>query len=616
MATLEQVQQALIKADAAGDAEGAKILASEVRRLRSSTFKPISGNPSQPQEDVSLLDRLGNFGRSAQAAIAAPLVGAYQRAGGESAQNISDVWREDMNAKSGKPGGMGGQMIGGAAVAAPIAMIPGANTVIGGGLAGGGLGLTKPTQEGESAVGNTLEGILAGITVPAAIRGYKTVKAMAVDPFTPAGRNRIAGNVLNRMAGDDAPKVAASLSTAQGATPGFVPSVAQAARNDGISAFERTMRGINPQAFQQLDREQKGALVDALLSVAKTPEERSIAVNLRDSITKPLYAASKTTVVNTDPAFDALLQTPSMSKALSLAAETAAEKRTPFSPPVSTPAHQVPTGVLDSSGNPILTNIPYKPGQISGETAQHINMGMGDAIGSPMTGMQGELRRAAIGTKQDFNSWLENNIPGYLTANAKYSELSRPINQMDIGRELYNRFVPALADQGNLPFKTSADAYAKALLRNGDELARNTTGMKNATLEGTMTPDKLSLLRGVAKDAESKAAAEMGGKGIGSDTVQKIAMSNIAAEAGIPNWASNAMSIPGGWAKRAGDVLYGNADEQVRQRLAYLLTHPTDAAQAMNGSGATPSGLVELLKKAAMVPALAAPMGIDALPRQ
>jgi len=612
MATLDQVEKALMKADAAGDADAARILAAEVRRMRSAPVQRQLTERVTPQEDVSLVDRVKNFGKSAQAAIAGPLVGVAQRLGIEGAQGVSNEWHKDMAELGSKPGGTGGQVIGSAATAAPLAMIPGANSVLGGGIIGGLTGLTQPTQQNESPLNNALSGALIGAAPSAVIRGAKTVKAMAVDPFTEAGRGRIAGGVLNRMAGNDAGEVMDRLATASGNTPGFIPSVAQAARNDGISAFERTMRQVSPSDFQRLDQTQKGALVDALLSVAKTPEERAAAASLRDSSVKPFYDSAKNAQVTGDSTIDGLLKRPVIQQALAKAKEIAANEGRPFMLSNGKPA-QTSTTTDPVFGVRTVTT-PATPGVFSGQGLHDLKMGIDASMSGPnQIGIAAAEKNAMNTAKEDYLGWLESKIPEYGQARTTYAELSRPIGQMDIGQELYNRFVPALADQGNIPFKTRADAFANALMRNGDDLARNVTGMKNATLEGTMTPEQLATLRGVAKDSEAKAAAEAGGKGVGSDTVQKLAMSNIAAEAGIPNWMSNIARVPGGWAKRAGDVLYGNADEQVRQQLGYLLTNPQEAAQAMKSAGATPSKLAELLKKATQATAISTVPAYNAL---
>jgi hypothetical protein len=511
--------------------------------------------------------------------------------------------------------GIAGNIVGNMAAYAPLAMVPGAATVGGGALIGGGTGFMQPVGTEDSRFQNTAVGTAAGAVVPAAIRTGKALRAGLVDPFTEAGRNKIAGALINRAAADPA-AVSQRLQTAQGNTPGFMPTVGQAADDAGVASLERTMRAIDPRGFDAVDKSQRGALVDALRSVAKTPEAKSAAIRAREDAVKPLYGAAKKAVVAGDDQLDALLQRPSMMTAQERAAKIAAERGEKFELSQAAPEQTVfvggqslkvpgghhgtktvqQPGLLDASGNPITRTIPATEAQYPGQALHDIKMGLDDAIGSPGTGgMQGAERDAAIATKEQFLNWLEGKIPEYGQAKQTYAKMSRPINQIDIGQELYNRFTPALADQGGLPFKSTAQAYANAL-RNGDDLARNVTGMKSATLRGVMEPEQMQILEAVAKDSAVKAAAENVGRGAGSDTVQKIAMTNLAAEAGVPNWLASIARVPGGWAKRAGDVLYGGSDDQVRARLAEIMANPQEAAAAMQAAGATPSQIAEALK--------------------
>lgn len=577
-------------------------------------------SPNRPAR-VTKKDTVAAGLEGIKAAITGPVIGIAQRLGLEDSQGAADIWRGDMADINAKGGGAG-QVIGGLIAAAPFAMIPGANTVAGGALTGGVMGATQPTQRGESAVLNAGVGTIAGGAIPAAINVTKGARAMVVDPFTEAGRNRMAGAVLKRMAGDDAAGVANRLATATGETPGFTPSVAQAARNDGISAFERTMRGVNPQAFNELDRSQRGALVDALRSVAKTPEEKAAADTLRNEAAQSLYGkAFQSDAMRRDLA---KIQLDSKSMVMGGGIHQAADS--------------VSSQLADDLATPGLRDLATRPMFAQAvQEAKTLAANKGARLSDPLQSLEGlhytklalddmanpgaasALGRNANAARSDIASTLSDEMsnisPLYGNARKTFTEMSKPINQMEIGQSLYNRFVPALADQGNLPFRTNAQSYAAAL-RNGDEIAKSATGFKGATLEGIMTPEQMKLLRGVAKDAEAKAAAEGGGRGVGSDTVQKIAMSNIAAEAGIPNWLSSIARVPGGWMKRAGDVLYGNADEQVRNNLAHLLTNPSEAAKAMESAGLTPSKLAEVLKKASQAAALSAPASINALTAQ
>lgn len=508
--------------------------------------------------------------------------------------------------------GMAGNITGNVAAAIPVAFVPGANTVAGGAAIGALSSALQPVGTNDSRGQNMVVGGVAGAAVPAAIRAAKVLRAGLVDPFTSAGQTKIAAGVIKRAAADPV-AVAEKLRSARGATPGFNPTAGQAADDAGVAALERTVRATDPAGFDAVDKSQRGALVDALRSIAKTPEDRAAAVAARDAAVKPMYTAAKSTVVEGDSAIEALLKRPSMTAAQQRAAAIAAERGDQFAISAGRPAQTIASNLLDAQGNPMQQTIAATPAKLGGTALHDLKMGLDDAIGSPGTGgMQGAERNAALGTKDEFSQWLEHKIPAYAQAKSAYADMSRPINQMDIGTELSNRFTPALADQGGLPFKSTAGAYANAL-RKGDDLARNVTGMGGASLDGIMEPAQMQLLQGVAKDSATKAAAESIGRGAGSDTVQKISMSNLAAEAGIPNWMANVARVPGGWAKRAGDVIYGSSDEQIRGQLSELLRNPQAAAQALSAAGMPPSKIAQYLRMGAQAQTLAVPASANAL---
>ena len=78
MADLAQLEAALVKADAAGDTEGAKVLAGEVRKLRSS---PAMFTPSGEKPQPSMLSPEGMAGQPLTRfalGAASPFIGAAQ----------------------------------------------------------------------------------------------------------------------------------------------------------------------------------------------------------------------------------------------------------------------------------------------------------------------------------------------------------------------------------------------------------------------------------------------------------------------------------------------------------------------------------------------------------
>tara|TARA_R100001591_G_scaffold49199_1_gene59867 strand:+ start:800 stop:1585 length:786 start_codon:yes stop_codon:yes gene_type:complete len=63
MATLAELEEALIKADKAGNTEDAKILAQEIVRLKAQTTPVAQTTPQQTQQPSNFLEEFGNFQR-------------------------------------------------------------------------------------------------------------------------------------------------------------------------------------------------------------------------------------------------------------------------------------------------------------------------------------------------------------------------------------------------------------------------------------------------------------------------------------------------------------------------------------------------------------------------
>ena len=604
MADLAQLERALVNADAAGDTAAATALAGEIRKMRAGTpAAPVKIGKDAFPDTLRETLRGANWGTRNIAGAGTALANVWE--GGKQLfglGNEDNIRNQRIIAEEAPVGAIAGNI----ATYAPLALVPGANTVLGGAALGAATGAAQPTLDGESRLANAAVGGAVGGAVPAAIRAGKTAKAALIDPFTEAGRTRIAGGLINRTAAN--PQAAAQrMATAQGQTPGFAPTAGQAADDAGIASLERTTRAVNPGAFDDVEKAQRQALADAVRGVAGDDVRRAAAVQARESAVNPLYDAAKKATVQGDPALDALLQRPSMQAGAGRAATIASERGDKFMLSQQRPAQTVPTGVLDAQGNPITNTIPATPATYPGQSLHDLKMGLDDAIGTPgIGGMQGAERAAATGTKADYLKWLESKIPEYGQARQTYADMSRPINQMDIGQEFAKRLIPALYRDMDAPAQLNAVAFARALTDQGDDIARNVTGMKGASLNSIMEPQQMQALRGVAGDLQAVKAAENAGRGVGSDTVQKTAMSHIAAQAGVPNWMADVARVPGGWMKTAGNVLYGNSDRAVHQMMADLLKNPQEAARAMQAAGVQPSMIAELLSKGAQGAALSA----------
>lgn len=769
MADLAQLERALIKADAAGDTAAATAFAGEIRRMRHAQPQHEGMSHLQsggqgmtaydPTRDMSGMDKFRagmgkafvDVGRGA-----GQLVGAVDRA------SVDESRRLDAHLMA-TGAGMSGNIAGNVAAYAPLALVPGANTIAGGAALGALTGAAQPVGEGDSRLANATIGGMAGALVPTAIRGGKTVKAAVIDPFTDKGAQRIAGGLLNRTAGN--PNAAAQrMASVKGVTPGFNPTAAQSADDAGVAALERATRAANPGAFDDVERAQRQALADAVRGVAGDPLQREAAVAAREAAVKPLYDSMQDTMFAGGDDMAKLLNRARAGGALTEAQKIAGISGRKFSIPVVDDAAQavagtpnaqitpvrdaftksrneggkamsvpvdfkkleqanrstypkIPTGnvfknpvgelgyeqrfaadkafksgsaksgdvniadiiptqknltmdnlkgVQGADGLPNLVKVGDKyyvtdghhriglanlrndatvnanifdataqpktqyelahevlplakeglmksaaPEQalrevvgqaVKGSDLQAVKIGLDQSIGNAT----GQEKAALLQLKKEYLDWIGSKSPEYLKANNLYADMSKPINQMDVGQAMADRLIPALYRDMPSPSQLNAQAFAKALSDQGDNIARSATGMKGAKLESIMSPEQLQKLRGVASDLQMSKSAELAGRGVGSDTVQKTAMSHIAAQAGIPNWMSNIARVPGGWAKRLGDAVYGSSDDRVKTLMAELLKNPDQAAQAMQAAGVSPSVMAQILKQGTQGLALSA----------
>lgn len=399
-------------------------------------------------------------------------------------------------------------------------------------------------------------GAVAGAGAPLVGAGVKTAHALA-EPFYGAGRERIVGRTLNRAADVDAAAVAQRLRNAQQLVPGSAPTAAQVAESGGISALERSAAAANPQAYTQRAMEQSSARLNALRGIAKDDSALASAITSRELGAAPLYAAADAGVAPIDGTFQSLLKRPQFASAVTRAQEMAKN------------SGLADIFFRDAQGNPTA---------LLGEGAHLVKKALdeaGEFGATSYTGKQGA--RTAADTNGLFQSWLDKSIPEYKAASQRYATLSEPVNQMQVGRSLLDSVSPALADYGALG-RESAATYARAL-RNGDQVAAKATGMSGAKLADVMTPQQMQMLEAIGYDLGRKANAQDLGRGVGSDTFQKLAMNDMAARSGMPNAVGGLLGAPG--VSRALSWVYRDADQKMQQQLAETLLNPAAAGGLM-----------------------------------
>ncbi|MBK8106022.1 MAG: hypothetical protein IPK42_10775 [Betaproteobacteria bacterium] len=521
-------------------------------------------------DEMSLLDQIrAGLGKSMfdVARGAGQLVGAVSR------DDVAESRKLDAGLmKTG--GGITGNVLGNVAMIAPTALIPGAGSLVGGAALGGALGFLQPSESGSETLFNTGLGVAGGAAVPLAQRGWKAGRAM-LEPFYDKGKEAIVGRALNAAAGSDAAAVRQRLSDAAAPfvgpsrgmprttmgelVPGSLPTVGQAAQNPGVAALERTATATNPSvtnAVTAMLGNQNTARVSLLDDLAGAGGARDFFAADRTAVGDRLYDAARRLGVNAQNMTPAELQN------------------------IANFSKRVPDEVLSRAK--LLA-------QISGEEmtdatslqGMHwIKRSIDDLIGSASRAGNTDLKRAYTGLKTDLLKGMDNMSPAYAQARKTFEQMSRPINQMDVAQAISDQSVNKLT--GTL----QPAAYARAF---SDKTAARTLGMPGATLEKTMEPAQMNALDSILLDVQRSTAAQNVGRGPGSDTVQKLAYSNILDNAGVPGLLRDLKPVQaiGGLLGRASDAAYGRANRELSEMLAEIMLDPGKAAQVM--AQATPA---------------------------
>jgi len=421
----------------------------------------------------------------------------------------------------------------------------GGTRVAGGALSGGAqAGMINPEDAGTGA--------LIGGALPVAVKGaYGVGKGVTgaakslIDPLYEGGREAILGKALRNAAGNQSDDALRSLQNAQELVPGSQPTAGMVANNPGIAALERSAMANNPVATNELalrqaaNSEARNSTLEGLIP------NRKIAEQARTDATQALYNQSSTAPVKATMDMTQLLQRPSMQAAVQRASKLA-----------------------DEAGEVFDLN------NMTGKSAQYIKMALDDMANSaPMTGIGGNELRSIQSTRQAYLDELGKQIPEYLEANKQYAELSAPLTQADVLGDIQKK---ATDFRGNF----TPAAFARAL---SDKTAQSATGRANATLESTLNPSQLSVLENIKKDLLNQDYANTAGRGVGSNTVQNLANSNMVESFGIPTALRNSTvgGVVGGVLSRGGDVVYGKANKQLSQELAEALLDPKKAARIM-----------------------------------
>lgn len=455
--------------------------------------------------------------------------------------------------------GLAGNIAGNIAAFAPAAVIPGANTIAGTAALGGITAAFQPTDTpGERMRNMALGTAMGGITQGAAqypnqiYEGAKTlakkpfqVAHAAVEPLYEGGQRNILARTLADATGPNRAQVIANLNGSQALVPGSLPTAAEAGESGGLAALQRSAAAVDPESYATRAMQQNEARVAELHDLAGTMGQRGAMEANRDSVAHALYG-----------------------KALDLGVDQAMASA--LRPQINNLMERAPSGIVEKAKELARLNGETidKVGSLNG--LHWMKLAVDDMLSSgKSTGIGAQTTRAVKQYKNDLLSTIDDLSPSYATARTTFQTMSRPVNQMDIAQTIADKSINKLTGA------IQPQSYARAL---SDDTAAAATGFDKATLENTLEPQQLARLFAIKGDLARSVMARDLGRGAGSDTAQKLAMTNLMQRSGLP---MGVLNLPG--FGRIGNWLYQNADQEMRQRLAQTLLDPRKTAEMMEG---------------------------------
>jgi len=503
MASMNQLETALINADKAGDTQAATVLAQEIQKMRGAEPSEIPGQRvfiPRPFETISNVpSSAGKFvGDLAEAVLSpvqtakglADLAAGGMRAGAKTIlpQKVFE-WIDALdNPETTKRIADTANAVGKDYADAygsydriiktieqdPVRAMGDLSMILG--LAGKAANAARMTQTGEALSGAAR--VVDPLALP--IAGVNKLAQVAA-PSISSVRNSF--SPLYRMLepaleGRGEEYARALLNQPQEIVPGSRRSAGEMIVASGQSGTQfpaleqKVLSQFNPTQQAEIEAARGKARSESIAKISDTPEAQQSAVEARTAATKPLYQRAAANLAETDEVFAKLMETPTMEEALGAASRMAADRQQPFMRGEIKPAETVKSGVLGPTGEELTREIPAQTAKLSGQALQDIKIALDEAVKprANETAAQAAQRQAATGVRAQYMEWLETNAPDLMKAREVFAEKSKPINVMEVGQVLKTALESPLDETAS-----RAGVFANAV-RNAPNTLKKATG--------------------------------------------------------------------------------------------------------------------------------------------
>ena len=401
----------------------------------------------------------------------------------------------------------------------------------------------------QSALGGAIP-VVGGIAKTA----YNAGKAL-IEPLYTGGREAIIGRALRQYAGNEAEKAVSNLKNAKELVQGSMPTVGEAAGVPSLAAAQRAATAVSQEATNTMAARQVAqneARIAALHQLAGSEGERA-ALNLaRENAAQDLYKSA-------------------FGKKMTLTPELTKE----VNQLVQTPAIKDAMKQAQINAKNLGIDINNPKGSIQG--LHQTKLAIDDAIERlkkpDMSTAEKNKMAGLVAAKNRLIGFLENDkiSPEYKVARETYAAMSKPINEMDVIQSISDKVINPL----------SGKMYAGKLAQNLENINPN-----------VVSSEKLNALNALKQDLARTQFSENAGRGVGSDTIQKLAYGNMLNQINLPNLLRRRglAETAGNLLARASDVVYGKANKELANQFAQTLLNPHEAASYMEIAKTLPKG--------------------------
>lgn len=420
-------------------------------------------------------------------------------------------------------------------------------------------GLQPATDDADRAENAAVGGTVGGLGA-AAVRGGGALLRGARNVLSRAGlttTDRAAANVLAREATNPD-----ALVIEQSAVPGVQRTLGEASNDPGLMALENVMRRGNRGAFDPIDNQNNAARVAQLQAIAGSEGDMAAAEAARAAASEGLRE-----------------------RAFAEGAETLArnQQTEALMLPASTGISELREGIQSiaraGAGNPNVQNATNAVSRALNQTGDsvgglyNVRKYIGDLLNGRAAGDDASARAASRELIQMRDLIDENlaarapSFPEYLDA---YRNASKPINRMEVGREILSRSSGTAVDEVGNPILLPA-SVARAT-NDLDAIAAKATDFKKARAADILTKADLSAIKAIQDDMQ-RIARRARSATPGSQTYESMTVGERAAVRGV------ASRLP--WVGPLFEHFENSANQRLSERLAFLMANPEEAKRVM-----------------------------------